>query len=153
MLWGFLGFESRLPFPVWGRSEPFCRDLAVLSTKWLWDRFSSLQNGNYGLKRWPYKMALPVNCLGSFSPTTILTCSSKKCQTCAFMFLKKKYLKNPGPFCRASTSPGHTAQTAFFPLPFCRAKPCQSSFLDEAGSCFMQLLQADKVDILVPTMC
>ena len=46
-----------------------------------------------------------------------------------------------------------TAQTAFFPLPFCGAKPCQSSFLDEAGSCFMQLLQTNKVDILLPTMC
>ena len=55
MLWGFLGFESRLPFPVWGRSEPFCRDLAFLSTKWLWDRFSSLQNGmasNSGPTKW-----------------------------------------------------------------------------------------------------
>ena len=93
----------------------------------------------YGLKLWPYKMVLPVNCLGSFSSTTIVTCSSKTCQTCAF--------------CRASTSPGTRLKLPFFPLPFCRAKPCQLSFLDEAGSCFMQLLQADKVDIFVPTMC
>ena len=77
----------------------------------------------YGLKLWPYKMVLPVNCLGSFSSTTIVTCSSKTCQTCAF--------------CRASTSPGTRLKLPFFPLPFCRAKPCQLSFLDEAGSCFM----------------
>jgi hypothetical protein len=55
MLWGFLVFESRLAFPVWGRSEPFCRDLvfclqngsgtASPAYKMVWPQTLALQNG------------------------------------------------------------------------------------------------------------
>jgi hypothetical protein len=77
--WGFSlcwpkeNFASSLSFPGWVRSGPFWREPAFLSTKWLWDLFSSLPNGmaiDPG-HFMAYKMVVPVNCLGSLESTTI----------------------------------------------------------------------------------
>ena len=50
--------------PGGGRSVLFCRHPAFLSTKWLWDHFSSLQNGRAieSGHFMAYKMVVPVNC-------------------------------------------------------------------------------------------
>ena len=69
----YMIFFSPLPFHGCGCSGPYCRDLAFGSAIWLWRHPTK----RYVHKPWLYKMLLPVNCIGWFWSTTILTILSK----------------------------------------------------------------------------
>ena len=106
---------SSLQLRGWG---PFCSVLDSLSTKWFWERFSSLQNGmatNLDPTKW---CSLPT--ILDFLSTTILIGSSQ--HSCS--------LKTPEPFCRASTLSGTQLQGQFFHSHFVGFLPCHPFFFN-----------------------
>ena len=109
---GYAREKSSWPFPGWGRSGPYCRDLAFLPTKWIWDHFSSLQNGmatNLGPTKWCSLSTI----LDAFYPQRFWFFRPKMVKHVRSSSKGKNIQKKQEPFCRASTLSGTENQVPF----------------------------------------
>ena len=103
----------------WGYGGLFCIVLDSLSTKWFWERFSSLQNG-MATNLDPTKWCSLSTILDLFYPQRFWYFHPKMVK-----YLDSCSKKNPEPFCRASSLSGTQLQGQLFHSRFVGFLPCQ----------------------------